>query len=134
MIQIKAITKINVVLLEYFEDRGQQKRFFMNRSCFIFKKKEVLPVSIYLGTVRSSRFSLKSAFYTCPRGSQYVIFVKLFSFFVQRCTVSDFSCHWKSCHLKTFKNGYVYSNTQLNCPLVNHSLLFGIYVVPCYFT
>lgn len=54
--QSKAITKINVVLLNYFEDRGQQKRFLMNPSCFILKKKEVLPVTIYLRDCKKQVF------------------------------------------------------------------------------
>lgn len=90
----KIITEINVVLLNYFEDRSQQKIFFLSVSCFNMKKKEVLPVSIYLDTA-SSHFSLKSSFCTCPCGLQFVIFVKLFSFFfVQCCIVSNFSYQW----------------------------------------
>lgn len=54
--QSKAITKINVVLLNYFEDRGQQKRFFMDPNCFILKKKEVLPVTIYLRDCKKQLF------------------------------------------------------------------------------
>lgn len=48
MIRNKAITKINVVLLNYFEDRGQQKRFFTSPNYFNLKKEEVLLVGIYL--------------------------------------------------------------------------------------
>lgn len=71
----------NVVLLNYVEVRGQQKRFFMSSSCFILKNREVLPGSIYLETTRSSHFSLKSSFYTFPFRLQFVVCVKLFSFF-----------------------------------------------------
>lgn len=56
VIRNKVITKINVVLLNYFGDKGQEKKFFMSPNCFIFKKKEVFPVSIYLETARSNLF------------------------------------------------------------------------------
>lgn len=58
----KAITKIDAVLLNYFEDRGQKKEFFGDSKLFYLKKK-VLPVHIYLVpafcTARSSHFFLE---------------------------------------------------------------------------
>lgn len=48
-----------MVLLNYIEARGQQKRFFMSPSCFTLKNKDIFPGNIYFRDYKKQLFSFE---------------------------------------------------------------------------